>query len=179
MLANLEIGFHEQTRLQPQIREALDAAETTRTISGGARSTPCSPGSWPIVRRPLAAVLGAVARACSGASSAVARELITEWLMVLALPGRVLALGANLPDEYPEALRDPADPDLRELLALYEPVAPAPDDCGARDWSELDQRMHYIVHLFCAFHEHPELLRPPFTEAQLARLARGELPEGL
>ena len=25
LLANLEIGFHEQTRLQPEIREAMDA----------------------------------------------------------------------------------------------------------------------------------------------------------
>jgi hypothetical protein len=38
-------------------------------------------------------------------------------------------------------------PDLVELLARYEPVPPALDDCGARDWSDLHQRMHYISHL--------------------------------
>ena len=98
--------------------------------------------------------------------------------MVLALPGRVLILSANMLDEIPAALREPADPDLRDLLALYEPVPPALDDCGARDWSDLDQRMHYIVHLFCAFHERPELFDQPFTTAQSEALARGELPEG-
>ena len=36
MLANLEIGLHEQTRLQPEIREAMDAALAP---TGG-----CSPG---------------------------------------------------------------------------------------------------------------------------------------
>ena len=38
VLANLEIGFHEQTRLQPEIREALDAAYATQEELGGARS---------------------------------------------------------------------------------------------------------------------------------------------
>ena len=121
----------------------------------------------------MAATVGAVAARLQRAATAVAREVITESFMVLSLPGRVLALGANLTDEYPEALRPPADADLRELLARFEPVAPEPDDCGARDWSELDQRMHYIVHLFCAFHTHEELFDPPFSEAQLASLGRG------
>ena len=109
-----------------------------RRISAGGRSMrvfPASCGRSSGDRPRLSSA--SVAARLQRASAAVARELITESLMVLALPGRVLALGANLPDEYPEALRDPADPDLRELLARYEPVAPEPDDCGARDWSEL------------------------------------------
>ena len=60
----------------------------------------------------------------------------------------MLALGTHLTDAYPESLVNPADPELAELLARFEPVAPATDDCGARDWSDLQQRMHYIVHLF-------------------------------
>jgi hypothetical protein len=35
LLANLEIGFHEQTRLQPEIRESLDAAYATQEDLGG------------------------------------------------------------------------------------------------------------------------------------------------
>ena len=64
------------------------------------------------------------------------------------------------------------------LLARYEPVPPALDDCGARDWSELPQRMHYIAHLFRAFHEHADLASPPFTAAQVERIRAGELPDG-
>jgi len=120
----------------------------------------------------------AIAVRLQRASSELAREVITDVVMVLTLPGRVLSLAANLTDEYPEALRDPADPDLRELLARFEPMPPAADDCGATDWSELHQRMHYIVHLFCAFHERAELFDAPFTEAQLAALGRGALPDG-
>jgi ABC-type Fe3+ transport system permease subunit len=128
--------------------------------------------------RPVAAVLGLVAGRLQRAASAAARDVVTDSFLVLSLPGRVLALGTNLADEYPEALRSPADPHRRELLSHYEPVPPEPDDCGARDWSELDQRMHYIAHLFCAFHTREELFRPPFSDEQLASLARGELPGG-
>jgi hypothetical protein len=98
--------------------------------------------------------------------------------MVLSLPGRVLALGTHLADAYPESLRDPGDPDLAELFAQFEPVPPAVDDCGARDWSDLHQRMHYIVHLFCAFHLSKDLTRPPFTPEQVASFGRGLVPEG-
>jgi hypothetical protein len=79
---------------------------------------------------------------------------------------------------YPEALREPTEVELTELLARFEPIPPAPDDCGAREWSDLDQRMHYIVHLFCAFHLHEELSSPPFTPEQEASIDRGVLPEG-
>ena len=42
VLANVEIGFHEQTRLQPEIRAALDAASATEKDLGAARSMRCS-----------------------------------------------------------------------------------------------------------------------------------------
>jgi hypothetical protein len=57
-------------------------------------------------------------------------------------------------------------------------VPPALDDCGARDWSELAQRMHYIAHLFRAFHERADLASPPFTPAQVERIRAGTLPDG-
>jgi hypothetical protein len=104
--------------------------------------------------------------------------VITESFMVLSLPGRVLALGSNLSDPYPEALAEPADKDLIELLARFEPVPPALDDCGARDWSDVYQRMHYIAHMFRAFHLSRELSDPPFTAEQVASVGRGIVPEG-
>ncbi len=181
VLANLEIGLHEQTRLQEQIGEALNAPFVSQEELGLRAIVAIFPSArswWPIVRRPAAVVCGTFARALQRASTRLARELITASFMVLSLPGRVLALGANLLDEYPEALREPANADLVELLARYEPVPPALDDCGARDWSDLHQRMHYLVHLFCALHQWDELAQPPFTDAQIAGLSRGELPDG-
>ena len=181
VLGNLEIGLHEQRRLDPQIREALDAAYATKEDLGRRALEAVFPAArdWrPLLKRPAESVLGVLASAVQRASSRLAREAVTEAFMVLSLPGRVLALGMHLTDEYPEALREPTDADLTALLGEFEPVPPAPDDCGARDWSDFHQRMHYIVHLFCALHLDRELARPPFTEEQLASLGRGVVPEG-
>lgn len=147
ILANLEIGLHEQTRLQPEIREAMDAAFAPKR----------SVLAWPLQRK----------------LTQLSRQVITESLMVLTLPGIVLWLGRNL-----EARGEVADPELRELMARYEPVPPALDDCGAEDWSVLDQRMHYLVHLFRAYHEEASLASAPFTPAQVERILAGALPDG-
>jgi hypothetical protein len=150
LLANLEIGMHEQTRLQPEIAAALDAPYAT--------VLPC------IGPQKLAA--------------RIARELITAYLMVLSLPGRVLLLGANLADPFPDALHELADAELAQLVGRFEPVAPALDDCAADDWSEIAQRMHYIVHLFRAFHATSDLFDAPFTPAQVERILAGAIPDG-
>jgi hypothetical protein len=181
VLANLEIGLHEQTRLQEQIREALDAPFVTQEQLGLRALVAVFPSArrwWRLVRRPAAAALGAFARAVQRASTRLARDVITDSFMVLSLPGRVLALGANLTDRYPELLREPVNRDLVDLLARYEPAPSAPDDCGARDWSDLHQRMHYISHLFRAFHFDDALSRPPFTPEQAASFGRGVVPDG-
>jgi hypothetical protein len=38
--------------------------------------------------------------------------------------------------------------------------------------------MHYLAHLFCAFHLSEGLSQSPFTADQLARVRRGEVPDG-
>jgi hypothetical protein len=160
VLANLEIGLHEQTRLQPEIGEALDAAATTgERLSGG------------VVRRLLGAVV-------QRGLTRISREVITRSFMVLTLPGAALALGRNLDAPFPEALRTPTNSELEELLARFEPAAGALDDCGAEDWAQLTQRMHYIAHLFRAYHEIPALASAPFTPAQLERIRAGVVPDG-
>jgi hypothetical protein len=167
VLANLEIGLHEQTRLQPLIREALDAGSVTAGDLGRR-----------VVRGKWAILAGWLAKRLQRQATAVAREAVTDALMVLTLPARVLVLGAHLDDPFPADLLEPADADLVELLARFEPVPPARDDCGARDWSELAQRMHYISHLFRAFHESESLADPPFTPDQVTSFGRGVVPSG-
>ena len=181
VLANLEIGFHEQTRLQPEIREALDAAHATKEDLGRRALEALFPSAgrwWMVVRRPVGAAIGVVAAGFQRTSSRLAREAITDSFMVMTLPERVLALGTHLDDAYPEVLEEPADAELVELLARFEPLASAPDDCGARDWSDLQQRMHYIVHLFRAFHLSEQLSRPPFTPEQVEDFSSGVVPDG-
>ena len=153
VLANLEIGLHEQTRLQPEIAEAMDAALTRerhlwRRVLG-----------WPLQRK----------------LTQLARQVITDALMVLTLPGIVLWLGRNLEAAGGDEI---GNEELRDLIARYEPVPPALDDCGAEDWSVLAQRMHYIVHLFRAYHEDATLASAPFTPAQVDAFRAGAVPDG-
>jgi hypothetical protein len=181
VLANLEIGLHEQTRLQPEIRDGLDAAYATKQDLGRRALTALWPSAvrwWPIAARPAAVVVGITAAGVQRASSRLAREVITESFLTLSLPGRVLELGAHLPDEFPDSLREPADVELTAFLHPLEPAAPAHDDCGAQDWAELPQRMHYIAHLFRAFHLRDELGDPPFRDEQVAAFRRGVVPDG-
>jgi hypothetical protein len=181
VLANLEIGLHEQKRLDPEIRAALDAAYDTKEDLERRALEAMFPSArnWrPGLKRLVGAPIGALAAAIQRTSARIAREIITESLMTLSLPGRVLALGRNLADEFPETLRKPSDADLIALLAEFEPVAPAPDDCGARDWADFHQRMHYIAHLFRAFHLDENLARAPYTPEQVAAFGRGLVPDG-
>jgi hypothetical protein len=182
LTANLEIGLHEQTRLQPEIREALDAPYVT-TGDLGRRVLDSLLPHGTLTRRAVpdpvgAAVLGWLAARIERAGAEIARGAITRSLMVLSLPGRVLWLGTHLADPYPEALEAITDEDLTALVARFEPAAPSGDDCGARDWAVLEQRMHYILHLFRSWHEQPALSRPPFTAAQLTSIGAGVIPGG-
>jgi hypothetical protein len=171
LLGNLEIGLHEQTRLQPEIREALDAPYVTAEDLGR-RMCGCRGG------RHLHRAVGVAAAPVQRPFAELAREAITHSLMVLSLPGQIVALGTQLDEPYPEILRELINDELEALIAGFEPLPPAADDAGAHDWSDLDQRMHYIVHLFRAFHERSDLFDPPFTEAQVAALLAGVVPEG-
>jgi hypothetical protein len=152
LLANLEIGLHEQARLQPEIAEALAAA--TAAEQGLLRRVL----GWPLQRQ----------------LTRLSREAITRCLMVLTLPTGTLHLGGNLEI----TVVAPHNRELEALVSRYEPVAPALDDCGARDWSVLDQRMHFISHLFRGYQARRELAAPPFTPAQVERLRAGVLPDG-
>jgi hypothetical protein len=181
VLANLEVGFHEQTRLQPEICEALDSAYSTQKDLGRRVLEALVPSAtrwWSLVRQPAIVIVSLVAAGAQRSASRLAREVITESVMVLLLPGRSLSLAAHLSDAFPEALDEPVDKELIELLARFEPAAPALDDCGARDWSDLHQRMHYITHMFRALHLSKELSRPPFTPDQVASFSHGVIPEG-
>jgi hypothetical protein len=169
LLANLEIGLHEQTRLQPEICEALDSATVTVTELGRR----LLPGRRPRLQK----AAGVLAAPVQGWLAELSREVITHSLMVISVPGRILLLGANLDDPYPEALRVLSDEELAALVALFEP-ATGLDHSGATDWSNLNQRMHYITHLFRAFHEQHDLFDAPFTPKQIEQILAGKVPDG-
>ena len=175
LLANLWIGLHEQTRLQPQIQSALEVGPETAEDLTRRLVDALGPGSrlLPLLLRPLEFA----ARRFRRFARLVTRLAITDSLMVLHLPGAVLQLGSNLDAPCPEIFRELSDAQLIELVRGYEPDT-ACDRCGAEDWANLDERMHYILHLFRSFHLHSELGEPAFTPDQVRQLQAGKIPDG-
>jgi len=181
LLANLKIGLHEQTRLQSQIAAAVDAPLSTAKDLGERVLHALVPGArrWPAaLHRPAVTSVGWLSGALRRTAVRVTREVVTESLMVLALPDRVLALGRNLDAPLPAGLAGVPPPVLAEVTREYDPCPPGGTACGASDWCDLRQRMHYILHLFRAFAVDASLFRPPFTVEQVARFRAGVVPDG-
>jgi hypothetical protein len=187
LLANLEIGFHEQTRLQPEIAEAMNAALIDHKEFRQRLIEALFPqNSGPVRLRlfllrmfnrphPFDAALDELL----AEARRLARVIITEYMMTLGLPhGVILHLGQDLPAEFPPALKQITLPELQALLARIDPTPDSPRGTGAGDWSSLPERLHYIVDLFRCYHESAELFDPPFTVEQVAVLKTGHLPEG-
>jgi hypothetical protein len=185
LLANLAIGWHEQTRLQPQIAEALDApfeepVKLRRDLLGD------------LLRLRIGFALRLVLELIPGRATAVkkvlddldrgvkqvAHEAITELLMTLALPGEVLSLSRDVPGAFPAALQTIDNPELRALLGLIDPTSDTTRGSGADDWSILTDRIHFIADLFRVYQERPTLLSDPFTAEQVAVIKSGHRPPG-
>jgi hypothetical protein len=182
LLANLEIGFHEQTRLQPEILEAMNAPianprDVRRRIVDELfpdRSSRARYWMARLARR--AAPLVSARDAFAEELQQLGRIVVTRALMTLRLPGgRLLRLGDPLPEPFPPTLAEIDLPELRALLAGLGPVDAAHAE---RDWSDLPQRMRFIANLFRAYHEAPELFAPPFSPDQTAAIRHGHLPLG-
>jgi hypothetical protein len=178
-LANVRVGLHEQTRLEPEIADALNAPvpdpaaigrRLLETLIAG-RRVPVLPGAHDA----LAEVTGRLLEPLR----AVVRRIVTEELMMFTLPdGRALRLGTDLTGSYARHLVKLEDP---EVVAFVRAVDPTPDSLagsGADDWANLADRMHMILDLFRQQHENADLFAPPFTPEQAGMIAAGRTPDG-
>jgi hypothetical protein len=187
LLANIEIGYHEQTRLQPEIAEAMDVAFVDR---------------WQFRLRLLKALFpyhGWLAwlrlfflrlfdrtsqfdnmlDALLAETRRRAQLIITEYLMTIGLPHEVrLRLGEDVQCEFPDSLKQISLPDLLRLLEKIDPTPDSTRDTGVVDWSQLPDRLHFIVDMFRCYQESTDLFDAPFTVGQVTTLKAGRLPEG-
>lgn len=187
LLANLEIGFHEQTRLQPEIAESLDAGLTSSLQFTRRLLAALYPfGGWlALANLYLRRLLGRPTRLDQTIQALLAvvrrelRLLITETMMTITLPGgRVLRLAADLPAGYPAALQTLTLPQLTNLYDTLDPQPDSPVDSGALDWADLPDRLHFIAELFRCYQENSDLFNPPYTAAQVDEIKTGRLPKG-
>jgi hypothetical protein len=187
LLANLEIGYHEQTRLQPEINEALAAPiispETfTRNLLKTLRPEwgRLNELIWFFMRLfGRLTDLDAAIAAYLAAAQREAQLIVTQAMMTIELPhGKLLRLGMDLESEYPTALLQITNQDLLALLVRIDPTADTPIESGAQYWGELPDRLHFIADMFRCYQLSEALAEPPFTAIQTAALRDGRLPSG-
>lgn len=187
LLANLEIGFHEQTRLQPEINEALVAPviapqEFAHNLlkalhpEGGWRAEI----GWFFLRLfgRLANFDAAIAAYVAGAQRQ-AQFLVTETMMTIEVPRkRRLKLGDDLTGGFPVTLQQLANPELVTLLTVVDPTPDSLKESGAKYWGDLADRIHFIADMFRCFEMAAELHEPPFDPEQTIAIKENRLPAG-
>lgn len=186
LLANLEIGFHEQTRLQPELEDALESAlpdrgeirrHLLRAVFPGAGLLRSLRLRLPRFLRRTGPLDRALDHLCEELR-AVIRRTLTAALMRIELAGEVARLGQDLRQRFPAALREIGDAELRILLARIDPTPDSHAGSGAEDWADFPERMHFLVDLFRAFMAEPRLFSPPFAPHQVTALKAGRRPLG-
>ena len=185
LLAALRIGLHEQTRLQPEIEEALNAplpdpAELRQRLvqallhgTEGGMS-----GRVAEILTRSHGVLDEVAGLLAERLRPLVRAVVTEELMTLTLAETTLRLGADLTGPFPAPLATLVDPELVAFLRGVDPTRDSLRSSGTDDWAVLADRMHFIADLFRLYLETPNLFQPPFTPEQLGVIADGRTPHG-
>lgn len=183
--SNLLIGYHEQTRLQPQIVEALNAAFKNENEIRQNFLSALLPGFWLRIRYYISKLLQRkmpLDQALDNLLEVIKlkmREVITEHMMTLYIPGsEILKLGKDLNKNFPEKLKSISHSKLKSLLIKIDPTSDSIAESGAKDWGELTDRIHFIADLFRTYYEHPQLYNQPFTDEQVKVLKEGETPDG-
>jgi hypothetical protein len=179
LLANLRIGLHEQTRLQPEILEALNASVVDHRAVRERLLEELFPHLSRLAHfRVPVGPLDEASRGLAEVVRASVRVAVTEKLTTLALPEETLRLGQDLRGPTPEHLRALADRDLVALLATVDPSPDTTQGSGATDWASLRQRMHFIADLFRTRQEVASLLVPPFSPEQTIAIKANRRPAG-
>ena len=158
LLADLQIGFHEQIRLQPDIKSAMDGALlepgdiadflAEKLTGHEGRIGRAIERLWGMVESPMQRF----SRMLADHIHEEVRTLITENLMSLWLPpDQELRLGRDLTRPFPEALHTLSDPALLRLFEEFRSAADSETGSGVKDWANFNDRMGFIADLFRAY----------------------------
>ena len=187
LLANIRVGFHEQTRLQPEINEALGAPVISPdTFIRNLLKTLHPEWGWLneviwLILRLLGRLteLDTAVRVYFESAQREAQFIVTEALMMLEMPHyNRLRLGDDLAASFPPILQQLENPELLALLRQVDPTPNSPHESGAEYWGDLPDRLHFIADMFRCYQASPELLDPPFNDEQVTVLKEGRLPAG-
>ena len=169
LLGNLLIGLHEQTRLQPQIEQAL--AVPLEVLLGAGEQDNLKDG----VRQPRAGKVGL--------SRKIVTQAATQMWMSITLPSRELKLGENVVaptgvNRFPADLITIENPRCLELVRRFETRQDTLTGSAADNWMSLDDRMSFVVDFFRSHQQYRRMFEAPFLESQAQTIEAGNLPGG-
>jgi hypothetical protein len=174
LLANAQVGKHEQMRLQGCLEDFLGGALEQRIVQHAQQQCRGIPA--------LEIAVTPIARAAGKFAKEEWTKLLTDLALHLNLPGNErLHLRSDVPPPlgkplYPPDLQKVSNPDALAILEEFGADTPTAVDTGATDWSNLVQRMHYILVLFRSRQLESILLSEAFSAAQQSDLAAGRMP---
>jgi hypothetical protein len=175
LYANLLIGLHEQLRLQSNIKAAIDAPLSPGVYK---RLTAGTIWAWPGFQT----LFGWQVRAAIDAIREPWERIVTRHLMRLVVPGGgSIPLGADLQvsgQPFPPDLNPLHHPPLVALVKTYDANLDTLRGSGARNWTNLDNRMAFIADLFRSSQCTGSMFDPPFTELQVDAMRSGRMPAG-
>lgn len=163
---NLLVGFHEQSRLQPQIEQALAV-----------------PLDLFRERDKLEEVALHGQRFTAKRLRQIVTRATTQMLMSITLPSRALKLTQDViaptgVDSFPTDLMGIEDPRCEVLVRQFEGRTDTLTGSAAEDWVSLQQRMRFVVDFFRSHQQYERLWEPPFLPNQMPAIEAGYLPAG-
>lgn len=183
--ANLLIGFHEQTRLQPEIAAAMNASLFNTDDLRYKIFKNFLPGTWLHIRYFLSRVfkikfpLDDLLDQLTDLAKRYAHEVITRFMMSLYIPeSPVLRLGEDLKKVFPDKLISISNEKLKQLLVRIDPTPDSLSESGAKDWGNFEDRIHFISDFFRCYYDHLALFNTPFSDEQSTILKQGKRPSG-
>jgi hypothetical protein len=160
-------GYHEQMRLQPDIKGAIDA--------------PFDEDSGTNKKHLISALLHSsfVRKYCEG----IWDDAVTRFLMHIDLPDSELSLGESVAPPahqpvFPPDLQTLRNEDLVAFVDHFGDRMSTMKGSGAGNWTKISDRMRFIIDLFRSYQQDKTLLTPPFTPEQIASMEAGRIPEG-
>ncbi len=175
LLANYQIGLHEQTRLQNDIQGAMDAPIAVVITDGLGRLLKIRLAFF--VLKPF----GIERQKVRTDLQKEWQRIATRYSMNLSLPGgRVLPLGGNRipwPSQIPDQLRLLVVPELVSFLHQFDDDLDNLRRVGADNWSRLGDRMCFICELFRSSQQITSLFDQPFNQKAREEIALGKIPD--
>jgi hypothetical protein len=113
------------------------------------------------------------------------RQIVTKHLLSFAVGAEAMNVGGDVPSlgpaQFPETLQTIESPELDELLCGPHGWDRTPNTVAgsaARDWTNLSDRMNFIVDLFRSRQTDPNLFTSPYSAEQREMILAGHVPVG-